>query len=107
VAFAFGGQRSIQLSYGCVGADLATAAWSGKAAHQLHFASEQRSTSVPPSLLNHSCHEPLSLQSTRHSSVPSRPPIRMPLVTEAHLLPGFTTSAWSVARRVGKSAWSS
>ena len=28
---AFGGQRSIQLSYGCVGADLATVPVSGKA----------------------------------------------------------------------------
>ena len=31
VASAFGGQRSIQLSYGCVGVDLARAAPSGKA----------------------------------------------------------------------------
>jgi hypothetical protein len=31
VASAFGGQRSIQLSYGCLGADLATLTISGKA----------------------------------------------------------------------------
>ena len=35
MAFAFGGQRSIQLSYGCVSADLATASSSGKADFQL------------------------------------------------------------------------
>ena len=35
---AFGGQRSIQLSYGCSGADLASVAFSGKAAHPATFA---------------------------------------------------------------------
>ena len=36
---AFGGQRSIQLSYGCVGADLATAVLSGKASRNASSAS--------------------------------------------------------------------
>ena len=35
VASAFGGQRSIQLSYGCLPPDLATAGFSGKASGTL------------------------------------------------------------------------
>ena len=38
MASAFGGQRSIQLSYGCVGRDLATRSLSGKLGELLHFA---------------------------------------------------------------------